>query len=378
MVKEKEPAAKKMRKPKEVEPLEEFISNLPKVESHYCRKRTSKLYIEPTWQSKNQLFLFYKNDWCLKKNVAPLSVCRFLQCFEDNKLFLFQPKKDACDCCESFKKGNVTDEKYQAHILRKDKARVEKELDKENPKCVTFTMDLQSLLLCPRSNVSSLYYKMKLSVHNFTIFNLGTKEGFCFLWNETEGGLSSNEFSTIISHFVLSQLPLPEGKEKIVLYSDGCSYQNRCTNLSNALLHVSSTKNVIIEQKFLEAGHTQMEADAMQSCIERKLKHKQINVPADYITVCKEARKNPAPYNVQYLDHHFFKNFDKHLFYSCIRPGKGVGSPRVVDIRGLKYLPDPKLQFKLDFSDDWQDIPQRKNKSVKPTNHDTLLSLIHI
>ena len=77
----------------------------------------------------------------------------------------------------------------------------------------------------------------------------------------------------------------------------------------------------------------------------------------------------------QYLDHHFFKYFDKHLFYSTIRPGKVVGSPRVVDIRGLKYLPDPKLLFKLDFSDDWQDIPQRKNKSVKPTNHETLPGL---
>jgi hypothetical protein len=220
------------------------------------------------------LFTFYKTDWCVKKNVAPLSLCTFLKCFEHNNLSLFQPKKDACDYCESFKTGNLSNEEYEAHILRKDEARVEKEKDKEDSKSITFTMDLQSVLLCPRSNVSALYYKMKLSVHNLTILNVGTKEGFCFLWNETEGGLSSNEFATLISSFVLSQLPLPAEKEKLVLYSDGCSYQNRCCNLANALLHVSSTNNVVIEQKFLEVRHTQMEADSMHSLIERKLKNK--------------------------------------------------------------------------------------------------------
>lgn len=165
----------------------------------------------------------------------------------------------------------------------------------------------------------------------------------------------------------MSQLPLPEGKDKVVLYSDGCSYQNRCSNLSNALLHVASTKQVVIEQQFLEVGHTQMEADAMHSTIERKLKNKKINVPADYVSVCKEARRIPSPYSVHYLNHKFFKNFDGHLFYSSIRPGRGVGDARVQDIRALRYLPERKLQYKLSFSDDWQDIPQRVNKLIKST-----------
>lgn len=92
-------------------------------------------------------------------------------------------------------------------------------------------MDLQALLMSPKSNVSALYYKMKLSVHSFTFFNLETKDGYSFLWNETVGLLSSNEFASIISRFLLSLLPLPEGKEKIILYSDGCAYQKRSTNI---------------------------------------------------------------------------------------------------------------------------------------------------
>lgn len=45
--------SKKLRKPPEVLSLNEFFSSLPKVESHYCRKRTAKLYLEPTWRSKS-------------------------------------------------------------------------------------------------------------------------------------------------------------------------------------------------------------------------------------------------------------------------------------------------------------------------------------
>ena len=53
------------------------------------------------------------------------------------------------------------------------------------------TMDLQQLLLCPKSFSSSVYYKHKLSVHNFTIYDVASKDGQCYLWHEGEGGLDS-------------------------------------------------------------------------------------------------------------------------------------------------------------------------------------------
>lgn len=62
-----EPTRKKLRKSAQVESLEEFFRSLPKVESHYCRKRTRKMYLEPNWTSKRELFLFYQKDWCVQK-----------------------------------------------------------------------------------------------------------------------------------------------------------------------------------------------------------------------------------------------------------------------------------------------------------------------
>lgn len=92
-------------------------------------------------------------------------------------------------------------------IKKKKERQGKKRRNKVNQEFV-FTMDLQSLLLSPKSNVSIMYYKTKLAVHNFTIYNLRSKDTFCYLWNETEGGLTSNEFSSIISNFILENIPL--------------------------------------------------------------------------------------------------------------------------------------------------------------------------
>ncbi|GFY56792.1 uncharacterized protein TNIN_474561 [Trichonephila inaurata madagascariensis] len=80
---------------------------------------------------------------------------------------------------------------------------------------------------------------------------------------------------------------------------------------------------ITITQKFLEKGHTQIECDSMHSVIERALRHKKINVPADYAYLAKQACKKNL-YEVEYLYHHFFKDFQTALpFYKSIRPGKG-------------------------------------------------------
>lgn len=341
-----------------------FFKNLPKVESHYCRKDTSKLYLEPIWTSKAQLYKFYVADYCSQEQSNAMSLSTFCSTFDQLNLSLFRPKKDLCDLCEGFKTGNVTELKYRDHIIKKEEARNEKDRDK-NSEHEVLTMDLQSVLLSPKSNVSALYYKTKLIVHNFTIYDLKRKKGYCFIWNESEGSVTANEFSTIIItmlHKFIVDYPLKSNQE-IIIYSDGCTYQNRNSILSNALINFSMENKVVVVQKYLEKGHTQMECDSMHATIERCCKNKKINVPADYTQISKMAcTKNP--YEVQYLYHHFFKKMENTLtFFKSIRPGKKSGDPVVTDLRGLKYSPDGKIQFKLRHaSTHWEDLPIRTNK----------------
>lgn len=285
------------------------------------------------------------------------------------------PKKDECDTCVSFRMGNLDSCSYNEHQEMKQEARNEKINDTNQHERYVYTMDLQSVLLSPKSNVSSMYYKTKLVVHNFTLYDLKTADGYCYIWNESEGNLSSDEFSTIIATFIESLLPLEKSDDKIILYSDGCTYQNRNANLSNALLNIAMHYNITIEQKFLEKGHTQMEADSMHSLIERQMKNKTINVPADYIKICEAARKRPNAYKVKYLNFNFFKKFDTVKFVKSIRPGTRTGDPVVTNIRALRYSPNRTIQYKLRFSNNWQDLPARVNRTIKPVTLEELPNL---
>ena len=92
---------------------------------------------------------------------------------------------------------------------------------------------MQQLLLCPKLFASGVYYKRKLSVHNFTLYDLATADGYCYLWHEGEGELDSDEFSTIVVDYLLS---VPDTVDSVILWSDTCTYQNQNANLSSAIL----------------------------------------------------------------------------------------------------------------------------------------------
>lgn len=100
-----------------------------------------------------------------------------------------------------------------------------------------------------------------------------------------------------------------------------------------------------------------------------------INVPADYVLAMKKARRNPEPYSMNYVDHKFFKNYEKSIsYFKSIRPGKMVGDPCVHDLRALKYT-SQGVQYKLRFNNEWQDLPIRSISAAKPTDISCISSL---
>ena len=224
----------------------------------------------------------------------------FMEEFNSMNLSLLQSRKDRCDECITFEEGNLSEEECNAHRMKARRAQEEKARDKvragneQGVKCVT--MDLQSVLLCPRLNASALYYKTKLCVHNFTVYDLLGKHCVCYVWNECEGGLTGNEFASCVVDFLTSDL----SSNEYVVYSYGCGYQNRNATLASALSYFSEKFGKTITQNILEKGHTQMEVGSVHSTIER------IHCPADYVSIMRESRQNPQPYDVKYSTHDFF------------------------------------------------------------------------
>nr|CAH7766690.1 unnamed protein product [Callosobruchus chinensis] len=184
----------------------------------------------------------------------------------------------------------------------------------------------------------------------------------CYLWHESSGGLDSE--------FLKNEIQVHK-PSRVILWSDGCCSQNRNTRLSNGFLESATAEDVIIEQKYLEVGHTQMEVDSIHSAIERlRRKGRDICVPADYACVIKSARKNPSPHKVIQLN---YQDFDKcpEGAYTSSRPGSKKCDPCVTDICALQHKPEG-----LNFSEPWKEIPRRPTrssaKSSTPHRHSPL------
>lgn len=336
-----------------------FLEILPKMPSHYCRKSTTKLYLEPVFKSRTDLYNVFKSH-CADSGESPVSRFTFDLVFEEMNLALYSPKKDQCDICCAHKVGNISDEDWKQHCIKKDRARQEKTDDKteSTSKHYVLTMDLESIKLSPMLKASAIYYKMKLGVHNFSVYDINSHHCTCYWWHECEGDLTASTFATCLIDYLEENCtePVP-----IIVYSDGCTYQNRNAIISNALLHFSVKTNRPVYQKFLEKGHTQMECDSVHSSIECKLKNREIHLPSDYSTICKEARSKPGPYSSKYVTHDFFRDYSTSELcrYSSIRPGKKTGDPVVTNLRALMYDPSGVISYKLDFDDDWKELPTR-------------------
>lgn len=266
---------------------------------------------------------------CLEKRPDIHPVCRFtFDAIVSKRNICFQsPKKDRCDTCIGYEMGTTNKTTYDVHISRKIKARELKYADTKNGesgKCILLTQDVQAVKVCPSLNASALYYKTKLSCHNFTVHNNITHQVCCYWFTEIDADLTANTFASCIVDYLLNTIV--DNTIPVVIWSDGCSYQNKNATVSNALLSLSVEKNITIYQKYLEKGHTQMEADSVHAAIERRLGKKHIYLPSDYHKITVEARcvSKYGPYEIKPISFDFVKDYGqkKTLKFESIRPGK--------------------------------------------------------
>jgi len=186
-------------------------------------------------------------------------------------------------------------------------------------------MDLQSVLISPKIEASSAFYKMKLQIHNFTIYRLNDKAVNLYVWHEGNGGVTCNEFTSCIVDYISCEEH--KSVSHFVFISDGCGYQNRNKVLSSALANLAAEKNITIEQLYLERGHTMMEADSVHATLDQLFKSIEIYAPSDYLVYMRQAR--PAQrYNVKSVDFNFFGDYEHQPGnLASVRPGKEVGDP---------------------------------------------------
>ncbi len=232
-------------------------------------------------------------------------------------LGFYQPRKDQCQKCTAFKNlgDAATEDDVQQnndHVQRaKEASQAAYSSDKEvsihsQGEVVVATFDLQSVLPIPCTEASPMFYKRKLRAYNLTVFELASKQGFCYVWLQTEGKRGSSEIGTCLLKWLTS---LPPTTKRVVLWSDNCGGQNRNQFVLTALVWaVSKLPIESITLRFLETGHTMMEVDAMHARIEAEKKNVDIYLLHDWLNIMRAAKKTGQPYKVEELLFQEFKD----------------------------------------------------------------------
>ena len=157
--------------------------------------------------------------------------------------------------------------------------------------------DLEQILLTPKSFESSLYYKRRLSTYNFTIYDLGKKDGFCYTWNETVAKRGSSEVASCILSFIAQKSK--EGFSEFIFYSDNCLGQNKnrqyVTMLWYCLHHYDVAR---ITHQYLEKGHIFNKHYSIYSFIETISRHGKYLFPSQRVATIRAVRHR-TPYQVK-------------------------------------------------------------------------------
>ncbi|KAK9731936.1 hypothetical protein QE152_g13222 [Popillia japonica] len=222
---------------------------------------------------------------------------------------------DQCVACVKYHQASADvkvslEEEYKAHLRRKDQAQEAKKADKERTEndnsFMSVIFDLQSVLQIPSSKASLTYYMRKLIMYNLTVYEAAApNKAFCFCWTEINGNRGSCEIGTCLLKYIKS---LPPNIKFLPLFSDTCGGQNRNLQISALLLYVLQNSQLeVIEQTFLESGHSLMEMGSMHSAIERQKRFVSVFCVNDWMNIFKLARskrgknKNKPPYETEEL-----------------------------------------------------------------------------
>ncbi|CAG9762669.1 unnamed protein product [Ceutorhynchus assimilis] len=226
--------------------IRSHISSIPSIESHYTRAHTEKTYIEGS-KTIAQLYRDYKSDCVAQgKPYGNLTMYRKIFNYEFNIAF-FVPKKDQCQTCVSFQNSNEDEKKdleeeYKSHVEEKNLSREGKNMDKSKISKLfqVACFDLEATLPTPNGQVSSFYYRSKLSTYNFTICDIKQKgQGpvYCYMWHEGGGKRGAIEIGTCLLNYLKEKSDTSDSDDlEITLYSDNCAatVHETCGQLADA------------------------------------------------------------------------------------------------------------------------------------------------
>ena len=248
---------KKVVQDSELQLVRDHINSFPRVQSHYHRAKTSREYMEAKLNLA-KMYDLYKEE-CRAKNQKPVKVHVYRDVFNsDFNIAFMKPKKDRCDSCEAYavaEKNGCTSpvllEKHEKHVLSKLATYNERKNDRSSDVPVV-CFDLENVISLPHANVSSMFYKRKLSMYNLTGHLSCGKQAYSVLWHEGEAGRGGNDIASALTQMLYAVVKQQPAISELILWADSCVPQNRHSLMSLALIRFLSKQTALqkITQKF--------------------------------------------------------------------------------------------------------------------------------
>lgn len=341
----------------------DHINLFPKIESHYCRRDSQKHYLSSDLNI-SIMYRLYRDTFCIEKEIQPVSKFVYQNIFHgiEPPLAFYVPKKDQCFHCNAYNNAKdkaALEEEHQKHKTREDEAMKMKEEDKrqsvadKGKSFRSISFDLQAILSIPHAGDNQIYYKHKLNVYNFTIYDASNADGYCYVWDETHGQKGSIEIGTCLLKYLFA---LPVTVSHVASFSDTCGGQNRNKYVAAAMLFaVNKIDHLkIIDLKFMESGHSYLEADSMHACIERARRHKKIYSTREWCLLISAARIKRA-YIVENLQFTEFFDLKQLVNDIVINTTRNTSNEKVnwLHIKWLRFQKDKPfiIQYKYRLSD---------------------------
>lgn len=170
-------------------------------------------------------------------------------------------------------------------------------------------MDLEKILLTPSLQVGQFYYLKKTKNLQFYPVRSGyIGQATNYMWHEGTGSKGASEIATCLCNHLVS---LGETNE-VTFYSDTAPGQNRNSVVAAMFLRAVEQLPIgIINQKFMDSGHSEMECDSVHSTIEARGKQVDVFTPEGWYMVARTAKTRKPYHKVVEMVHTDFLDFKK-------------------------------------------------------------------
>ncbi|CAG4917086.1 unnamed protein product [Colias eurytheme] len=348
----------------------EHIKSFKARQSHYSiRKNPNRLYL-PETLSINKMHNLFIDQFKIR---VPYKAYWSIFTTEFNIKFGV-PRSDTCTACDQFRiklesrldeseKNKIITEK-NLHLLKAEKFYELKRLWKQRARegqVTVISFDFMQNLPLPHIPTNTVFYCRQLWYYVFGLHDLSNDDASLYCYHEGVGKKGQND----VTSFLFQYLTHKDVKQKLVLFSDGCSGQNKNYVMVHFLymlvhcLHIFDSITYI----FPIRGHSFLPNDQDFAIIEKRKRKEQAETPSDWDSIMSGCRQSPSPFNVIKVDQSMLfdiKKATEPYFLKSPKPAVQLKNLRMYKIN----KESPFLFVRDHYSGPWRSCIIRNKKKM--------------